>query len=256
MQELKSNIDYQANRTHLSSSMLKLLLKNPAEFQKQWFGNLEQQSKDVFDEGSFVHSLILEPDCISQYAIFSGLRKYGKLYDEFKSLHPGKIILSAAQVIRCEKLVVACKSSASAVKLLSGGVAESAITSNILDIPVKMRADYIVPGKYIVDVKTTSMPTDVECFKQTVKDYGYDLSASLYCQIAYDAFGALHDFFFIVLSKSDGGCAIYKMSSETLSIGNSLVTKAIVMYKKCLTSGVWSHEQEVSSSISNEAELI
>lgn len=250
---LDSNGEYQSNRTHLSSSMLKLLLKSPTDFYAQWFGNVKQAPKDVFDEGSFVHSLVLEPDNISQYAIYPGLRKAGSAYAAFVTANPNKIILSTPQALRCEALAKSAFSSAKAMMLLVEGIPEHSLTSTILGVPVKMRADYIVPRSHIVDVKTTSQPTGVEFFKMAMNDYGYALSASLYCQIAFDNFNALHDFYFIVLSKADKGCAIYKASSETLSAGAAQVTQALVSYKKCMQSGDWNNAQ--SPSVLNNGEI-
>jgi len=242
-----SNLDYHANRTHLSSSNLKMLLKHPDQFYQEWVmgQKVEQEERAVFTEGSFVHTLILEPEKVAEYVVFPGLRKSGKVWEEFKAANPGKTILSAPQVNRCEALYQSYKNTKVALELVQNGLAEHTMLSSILDVPVKARADYIVPGKYIVDVKTTSAPTDIEMFKLTIEQYQYDLSAALYCQIAFDNFNTLHDFYFVVLSKEDGGCAVYKASSNTLSMGAAKVTQSIVKYKKGLATGNWLEQAKV-----------
>ena len=245
-----TNLDYHSNRSHLSSSNLKTLLKSPEQFHAEWILNKKQVEieKPAFSEGSFVHSLILEPDKLAQYAIYPGLRKAGAAYESFASQNPGKTILSAAQVNRCEQLASNYSKCKVAVDLLQNGAPEYTMLSTILDVPVKCRADYIVIGKYIVDIKTTSMPTDADVFRATVAQYGYELSAALYCQIAYDNTQKLHDFYWVVISKVDNGVGVYKASSATLSLGSSLVTQALVQYKKCLASGIWIADNKVEIS--------
>jgi hypothetical protein len=231
----------------LSSSTLKTLLKDPAKFYREWFLNEDtSRSASFFDEGSYVHSLVLEPHKVaSEYAFFEGMRKAGKAFQEFKEQNEGKIILTTVQQARAYKFYEAVQARAEAVRMLSGGIAEHTIQSKILGVDVKARPDYInVDAGYIVDLKTTSYPSTIDVFKHTLKEYYYDLSAALYCQIAHDVYGKLFDFYFVVVSKSDLTCDIYKASSNTLSEGSALVTKAIVLFKRCSETGVWSHENK------------
>lgn len=237
-----TNAEYHANRTHLSSSQLKMLLKDPKEFYETYILNNGpiQEEKAAFTEGSFVHTLILEPHkVVTDYAIFNGLRKAGAAYEEFKAANPGKTIISAAQVMRCERLFQSFKAHEAAVALVSGGLPEESMTATLQGVACKARADYIVPGKYILDVKTTAMPTDTDLFRQTVAQYSYDLSAALYKRIA-DANLDDHDFYWLVLSKSDYQCKLYKASAVTLAAGAIQVSKALELYKTCSESNNWS----------------
>lgn len=252
------NSQYHANRTHLSSSMLKLILKDIERFDREWNkGIKENESKPAFDEGSFTHSLILEPQYIkSQYAIFQGLRKAGSAFEAFKAENPGKTILSIAQKLKTEKLVEAYKARVEAVKMLQGGVAEVNLFGEILGVPMKIRPDYInVEQGYIVDVKTTAYPASIDAFKETIKDYMYDLSAALYCNIAYQNYHKVFDFYFIVISKSDLICDIYKASADTISNGLGLTISATMKYKRCKESEIWLDEQPKISYDSREYEI-
>lgn len=241
-----SNADYHANLTHLSSSNLKMLLKAPHQFYVERIlgqGNA-QAERDVFSEGSFVHSLVLEPDQMAHYAVFPGLRKAGAAWEEFKRANKGKTILSMPQVNRCEQLAKAALGMPTAVQMLSKGCAEHTMVANVLGVPCKARADWLcVEDGYILDVKTTAMPSDTDVFRNTVSEYEYALSAALYCQIAYEVYGKLFEFYFLVLSKDDKQAHVYKASSDLLSYGTARVTKALVLYKQCLASGVWELNQ-------------
>lgn len=250
-----SNLDYHADRIHLSSSSLKSVLHDPQQFFREYILNERVQSDaDHFAEGSLVHSLILEPDKVAtDYAIFEGLRKSGKLWEQFKAEHIGKTLISSPQMLRCERLLKAYNNMPTACNLIRDGFAEHNMTSTIRGVPVKARADYIVPqNRVIIDVKTTSMASDIDLFKQTVEQYSYHLSAALYCMIANDTYGGVFDFYWLVLSKNDGQCHIYKASLDTLTAGVTLVTKALHQYKKCLSSGVWVAERaKVDYNIDN-----
>lgn len=238
-----TNAQYHSERDHLSSSNLKDLLKDPAKFyQEKVLGNKPpEEEKPHLLLGSYVHSLVLEPDQVAQeYAFFEGWRKAGADYKQFLAENPGKVVLSKPQADTGQRLANSVKANPHAIRLLSGGVPELSLASKILDVSVKARTDYInIEQGYIFDLKTTSHPTDHEAFKQTVRDYRYDLSAALYCQIAHDTYGKVFEFYFGVISKADLGCAVYKASSATLSTGAADVIKALVIYKKCKETGIW-----------------
>jgi len=245
-----TNAAYHADKTCLSSTGLKLLLADPARFyEENVLGKRVEEESNKFDEGSFTHSLILEPEKVAtDYAIFTGMRKQGAAWEDFKAANVGKKLLSAPQVNRCEALLRAYQALPAALEIMNYTLSEHTMMSTIVDIPVKARADAInVEGRYIVDVKTTAMPSDIECFKATVEQYSYQLSAALYAKIASDTYGHPFDFYWLVLSKADNGCEIYKASAATMSQGNALVAAALALYKKCTASGKWTNEKPLST---------
>lgn len=242
--QLLDNAAYHSDTTHLSSSGLKLLLKDPAAFKLQYIDGIrENVDKPAFVDGTLTHALILEPETVVNYAVFPGLRKAGNAWEEFKANNPGKICISAAQMLRAEKLYKAYAALDVANNLIKGGFAEHNMFGSLYDVKLKSRADYIVPKQYIVDVKTTSMPSDVDVFRDTVVNYGYHTSAALYLDIAKQTYGVDHDFYWLVLSKDDGQCHVYKASDSTITAGQVLVQRAIILYKQCVASGIWQLEQ-------------
>lgn len=246
-----SNRLYHSDRSYFSSSQLKLILKDPEQFHKEHVLGLRepQEEKAVFDEGSLTHSLILEPEKVAEeFAFFEGWRKQGKDWETFLAENINKVRISKPQKHRVEQYERAYRKRPEAIQLLQGGMPEHTMTSEILGVPVKARADYInIEKGYIADIKTTGYPANLEIFRETIKEFGYQLSAALYCQIAFDCYKKLFDFYFVVISKSDLRCDVYKMKMTSLVEGHAMVNKALVLYKKCSESGVWSleHVQKV-----------
>ena len=239
-----TNKEYHSDTQYLSSSNLKLILKSPEQFYKEKIlGQKVIEEKPAFDEGSYAHGLILEPEKVAEeFAIYDGWKKQGKVFEEFKQNNQSKIILSKAQDFKVKKWVESYKKREVAVSLLSNGYAEHTICSSILEVPIKVRADYINIDKgYIVDIKTTGYESGSDIFKFIISEFGYDLSAALYCQVAHDVYNKLFDFYFIVISKADYECHVYKASADTLNKGHSLVNKAIIKYKKCLATNNWTN---------------
>lgn len=255
-----SNADYHNNRTHLSSSSLKLLLDSPEDFERKYILNLSrpEESKPQFDEGSLVHAKILEPHNVDNvFSFFPGFRKSGNEFQEFLQGNVGKTIISAPQAHRCDRLVSAYSTRPEAVTMLEGGFKEHTVVGSVLGVPCKARFDYInVEKGYIADVKTTSYESGIDMFRETCKSFSYALSASLYCELAHQNFGKLFDFYFIVLSKSDYRCEVYKASSVFLSEGSAWVNQAIITYKKCKASGIWTREQPALDLSSANYEIL
>ena len=237
-----SNKDYHGDKEYLSSSALKKILSNSEEFYKEYIlGQRGYVQKNVFDEGSLVHAMILEPEVIEEeFAFFDGFIKRGKIFEEFKTNNPGKIWISKSQKLRCDKYVKAYERLESAVSLMRGGEPEHTLCSIISGVPVKVRPDYInIEKGYIVDVKTSGHSVDLEMFKETVGRYSYDLSAALYCEVAKEVYEKDFDFYFVAISKPEETCEVYKVSAKTYKKGRDAVFDALNKYRSCKKKDDW-----------------
>lgn len=238
-----TNAEYHADQKFLSSSNLKLLLKDPEQFYKEKIlGDRTEQKKSAsFDEGSLTHSLILEPHMVeAEYAFYPGLRKQGADFEAFAASAGSKTIISRTQQIRCESYRNAFSKNSIAVELLKNGASEQTICASLSDIPIKVRCDYInVEKGFIADIKTSAFPVDVDSAKLTVQKWSYGLSAALYTAIAAQHYGKPFDFYFVFIGKTEIVCEVYKASELTLNNGLIDVMKALKIYKQCLKSGKW-----------------
>ena len=245
-----SNEKYHAEQKHLSSSNLKLLLKDSKKFYKEKIlGDREPIKGNNLDEGNYAHTLILEPHMIEEdYEFFPGNRKAGKEWKAFSELHKdsSKIILSAAQKLKVENWVERYKERPEAVDLVEGSEKEFSLFAEMLGVPLKVRADVInIEKGYIADVKTTAYDPDVDTFGFTVEQFGYDLSAALYVDLYSRRYGKDFDFYFIVLGKRTMTCEVYKASGLTLGKGRTKMMNAIKIYKACMASGKWEEPKEI-----------
>lgn len=254
-----SNEDYHADKTRLSSTNLKTLIKDPAKFyDEKILGNRVSVQKNAFDEGSLVHAMILEPEVIdSEFAFFDGWTKRGKDYTAFKEANPNKIWISMPQKKRCQDLTDAFLRKPAAVDLLKTGVAEQTLCGELNGVDIKVRFDWVdVERGFIMDVKTSAFPIDADSFKMTVEKWEYDLSAALYLRMAEQYFGKKLDFYFVALGKQDQDCEIYRLSEETRHLGDMKITKALNIFKQCKETGVWERPDQPEPVSEDDYEIL
>lgn len=252
-----SNADYHGDKRYLSSSSLKDLLKGPDYYYKTHIGGerpaVSKSTQKVFDEGSYAHTLILEPHLKDvEYAFFPGMRKAGEEYENFVLENSDKVILSKPQKMRVEAWVRAYEKRPEAVNLITGGMAEHTVAGKLNGVPIKVRADYINLDKgYVADVKTCGMGTDIDTFRYVIDQRSYQLSASLYCQMFEQYYGRPFDFYFIVLGKKDLMCQVYRASEATMEEGKMLVYKALSLYKRCKEADSWEPINNLITPVNN-----
>ncbi len=243
-----TNSEYHADTSWYSSSSLKKILNNTEDFNNEYIlgKRVIQTDNNSFQEGSLTHSLILEPHLVkSEYAIYQGMRKAGSEWEAFKTQNTKPSIVSLSQWGRCEQYVKSYKKNDVAMGLIQGGLPEHSICHIIEDMPLKVRCDYInLDKRYIVDVKTSSYPVDLDNFRHTIIEWKYDLSAALYLNVVEAFYNCPFDFYFIANSKKELQCEAYKVSAKTRSSGTRMVNDAISLYKKCKETGIWSAPKE------------
>lgn len=253
-----SNEDYHGDREYISSSGLKLFLKDPRKFYKVYVENepIEQEYKSALDFGSYIHARILEPHLLDEeFAVFEGTMRRGKVWEEFKENAGDKIIITSSQKSLADKMlktyeeteVVLGKHGHSTnvpvTSFFSDGVAEESLCGLIDDVKIKVRFDY--RREYedfgeIFDVKTTS---DYISSKAQVEricaNFGYHISAALYVDLVTQVTGKPHDFYFCFLSKKDGACRLFKASKQMLEKGREEYKKAIAGLKEARKTEIY-----------------
>ena len=244
-----SNESYHGDRKFKSSSTLKLFLKDPREYYKRYISGepREEIYKSAYDFGSYMHSIILEPEKTDlEFAIFEGATRRGKAYEEFKSNNEGKTIITASQAQQALDLMHLFNEDVDTAGLIQGGVAEQTLCVELDGMPIKVRADYKKDG-LLVDLKTTSDPVDRFSAAKTIIRFDYDLSAALYVDAFTKHTGTKHDFIFAFLNKQTGEVGILKASEGLLENGRKKYKAAIKGLAEADKTGVYFKEgiQEV-----------
>jgi len=253
-----SNKCYHADRNFLSSTVLKTILKDIREYKKYYIDGEEKpapKNQNALDDGSLAHSMILEPHLVeSDYAFYQGAFKRGSEYEKFVAeVAKGRPIISSVQKERVTNLIKQYEAHPCAPSFLVDAHVEFTICAELCGVPVKVRFDATQLERGIIsDVKTTGYSGEHDSFKQTLKDLEYDLSAALYTMVAEQHFGKPFDFYFIVLSKRDVSCNVYKTSAETMNTGKRKVLEALDKYKRCKASGIWLNDNTETAEPSTE----
>ena len=256
-----SNEDYHADREYISSSALKLILKDPKEYFKRYVKEEKEESisKSAFDFGTYVHALILEPDTVDEeFAIFEGKTRRGKAYDEFLENNEGKIIITSSQSVKAKEMVAQLKVNRKANNIidLKEGSVEQTLCAELEGIKVKVRTDYnnqtaaiigehVIPFGIIVDIKTTSDPIDIFSIGKTIARYDYDLSAALYIDVLQQQFATEQTFIFCFLSKITNEVEIYQASDEMIENGRRKYKAAIRKLKEARKTGIYYSEDAI-----------
>jgi hypothetical protein len=239
------NSTYHGDRNYLSSSALKLLLEDPLQFYKKYVSTdafFSSVGSSAMDLGSYVHSLILEPEKTKdEFIEWSGIRR-GAEWLEFYNNNKNKIILNSAAIELGKKLELELRKNKAVQKLLVGGSPEYTYCTTLEDTKIKVRADYInLNNNYILDVKTTSKPLTKESLMGSIASLHYDLSAALYVDCFKKINNVDHmDFYFLFVNTKDSlDSIVYKASPVLLNNGRRKYKKAIKIFKECKKSGIW-----------------
>jgi len=235
------NESYHQDRKFKSSSTLKLFLKDPREYYKRYvLGEPREDTyKSAYDFGSYMHSLLLEPDKTDdEFAVFEGATRRGKAYQEFKANNENKTIITASQAQQALDLYNLYHEHLDTQGLIEDGIAEHTLCVELDGIPIKVRADYIKEGM-IIDVKTSSDPVDKFSAAKTIIRFDYDLSAALYVDAFKKYTGQDHEFIFAFLNKQNGDVGILKASEALLENGRKKYKTAIKRLAEAEKSGVY-----------------
>ena len=224
------NEEYHSHRDHISSSQIKDLLKNPYLF----FNPVEKEHKDVFDIGSAIHCLILEPQNFKRdFIVAPKIDKRTKVgkdsWIEFVKQSEGKIVLKSEDFDNCIKIQKSVLSIPEVVNLLKEGVSEKSYFTTLKNgIKAKVRPDFYRPKeRVIIDIKSCR-DASPDGFKRDIASYKYYIQAAYYI----DVLGA-NEFIFLAVEKQPPYMVgIYVLTKEDLARGRELIQKAFEISKQ------------------------
>ncbi len=223
------NKEYHSHREYISCSQIKDLLKNPYLF----FHPQPHEDKYVFDIGSMIHTLILEPHRFElEYAVAPKCDKRtikGKAdWKKFNEENQDKIIIEEADFYNCIELQKSVLAIPDVVKLLRNGVSEKSYFTTLEDgTKVKVRPDRLRDDNIIVDVKSCR-DASPDAFKKDMAKYGYHIQDAYYS----DALRAKAFIFLAIEKTAPYMVGIYVLSPADKELGRSLYKKALRISKQ------------------------
>ena len=203
-------------KNFLSNSDIRSLLTNPKSFRRASKPSLAML------EGSYLHTLILEPEKRDNFIISDSSSRVTKKYKSDLSDTDKDIILLNKEAIHIEWLADEIRANVFLNEIIydKSNKYEEPAVGEIGGLMWKGKAD-IVTQDLVVDIKTTAVLDD---FKYKARKYNYDSQAWIYQQL----FG--HPVVFIAIEKSSGRLGMFDCSEDFLSRGQDKVAQAIEVY--------------------------
>lgn len=248
-----SNADYHALPS-VSSSQLKTILRSPAHYADAYLsGKPRKEPTANMVLGSLTHTLFLEPEQYgSEYIVApkcDARTTEGKaIRAAFLEASEGKTVIDADQLSTAQAMTAALCGHA-IHEAMTGGHAETSIfwTDDQTGLACCIRPDYhiapsdIWPTGLIIDVKTTD-DARADAFARTCVNFGYDLSAAMYCDGFQQHYGTDEPppFLLLVVERdAPYAVACYECSPEMLDKGREKYRKALQLLAECQKSGAW-----------------
>tara|TARA_R100001594_G_scaffold114699_1_gene149500 strand:+ start:389 stop:1156 length:768 start_codon:yes stop_codon:yes gene_type:complete len=231
-----TNEYYHEQKQYLSSTFIKTITK------KSLLHALEQKpvQSNHFTVGSAFHSYVLERDMF-QHEFFVAPKvnkrtKAGKeQWEDFtkKAESEHKQIINEQDFDMIKKMCQNIFHDETCNKLLSNGEPEvSFYDKDFMKTWVKVRPDYYVEDKYVVDLKSCQ-DASPRAFKYDILRYGWHIQAAFYMDVC-----EVNEFYFIASEKNHPhACQAYKLSDDLINQGRQAYQEAIKIWKDYVEFG-------------------
>lgn len=230
--------EYHADRTSLSVSGAKVLLKAPALFRWQQDHPVH---KDVFDFGSAAHALVLDAGMDSIYVTpLDEFRTKDARAEKAEAQRTGLSIITPADWLKVCDMADALSSHRLASRLLSEGKPE--VSAYALDeasgVMRRGRFDWL--GSNILTDYKTAASSEPNTFVKAAANFGYHMQAAWYADLAADLGHPADAFAFIAQEKEAPYLVtVIELPAELVDIGRDRNRRALERFRDCAESGLW-----------------
>lgn len=200
--------------------------------------------------GSLVHLLVLEPHLFpKQYAIFKGLRRAGKEWEEFQEKYGKKrTIIKVSEYEEANKIAMAVKQHPTAQLLIqSCAKYEELIEGEFNDIKLKGFVDAYCKT-HIIDLKTCMDANPVK-FTKVAYDSLYNLQAAIYKSALSKKITKNADYFIIAVDKTEPyHVSVMRATDDFIKSGQDLLERLLIEFKEWSGEDIgfeWRLQQEV-----------
>ena len=241
-------------KNRLSYSALCAFKKSPNHLLKYWEG--KTKVTDAMQFGSIIHKILLEPESFNDdYAIFTGARRAGKDWQEFKAANEDKQIIKLNELDDANAIAENALQNPIFKNLMQNKVhTEKEVTWNHAGIDFKGFVDLEskIDGKTIVcDIKTT---TDAgKRFQRDLIYNDYKMQAAMYLE-NYDIYTEYY--IIAVETASPFNVQIYKLGFNLINQGSAEYKNLVSRYKEWDGKPVGYSEDVIEIEIEIEEQIL
>lgn len=231
--------DYHSDPTSISASGAKTLLRSPAHFlHERTHGRAGTKAMDL---GTVAHELILGTG--RGYVAVEGNRNAKAVKEEIaKHEANGKVVLKPEQLAAAERMADAVFTHPIAAQLLtSPGQSEVSMfwRDPAYDVIRRCRWDRLGDDGVGVDLKSAAS-ADPDRLSKPVLDFGYQLSAAWYTDIAVGLGVDIAAYALVFVESAEPHCVVVReLDDWYFERGSELAQKALATYRHCLDTGTW-----------------
>lgn len=207
------------------------------------------EPSDAMRLGTLIHTCILEPELVDErHLVIPDLdlrfKKDKQIYQEARDEAGDRELIQQSDFDQARQISILLDQTPHAMNLLHPDLIHecAAIWWDVERSSVWCKAliDGYLPGRWIVDIKTTRDASPLG-FQRSIVRYGYHIQAAFY-QHAIDAVtgDGLLPFYIIALETSDPPqLAVYHMSDEAIDIGRQEYHRLLGEYAACKRHDIW-----------------
>lgn len=244
-----------------SSSVIKMLLnKSPAHY-RAWVDGHDQPDTPAMTFGRAYHCRVLEPARFAaEYASepanaparpTDAMRNAQKpsdsskarvaFWDAWDAVNAGRTVLSADDYTRIEAMHAALMAHPVAAGIMRDGQSEVTMqwTDEVTGVACKARADWWVPGRFVMDLKTTD-DASPQGFARAVAKYGYHVQHAHYCDGARACGQPVRHYLILAQEKEPPyAVGVYHLDAGAELRGFELRERGLQLMRQCAETNTW-----------------
>lgn len=229
--------DYHADRTSLSVSGAKVILKAPALFKWQ---QEHPVHKDVFDFGSAAHREVLGVGDELEVIDAPDWRSKDAREARDKARAAGRIPLLAGEAQKVRDMADVLSSHTLAMRLLSEGKPEVSAYAPDEQTGVTRRARFDWLGATILTDYKTCASSEPAAFVKAAANFGYHMQHAWYLDLARDLGHPAKAFAFIAQEKEPPYLVtVIELPPELVDVGRRRNRHALERFRDCTETNRW-----------------
>lgn len=230
-----------------SNSVLKLIRdKSPAHY-RAWLDAEDDSETPAMLFGRAYHCRVLEPDRFAnEFVVMPALGDMRSstnraARDAWLAERPGATVISSDDSDRIEAMHKALMAHPLAAGIMKSGHSEVTMrwVDELTGVECKARADWWVPGKFFMDLKTTE-DASPKGFARSIEKYGYHVQHAHYCDGARACGESLKNYLILAQEKEAPYVpAVYHIDAAAEIRGFELRERGLQTMRECLDANTW-----------------